>query len=388
MGIFNTALQTLSEVAIQESGVSIPKTTKDNLLEEFMGTLSQFPELDAEDMVFDVRMVPVRESARLGKYLIEMEDLSRYMITNKISSIKEAVANILESNDLQGQYANTALVIDESSILNELDQLGINIPGNYPEPKPGLGKTLFGDQDALKYIRRLANTKQVIDTLCNTYGLQVVKKNYQQEGFLEDAKLKEDPDDEVLHEKDNKKKKHCNNCNNCDDCDCNDDEDDNDEELSETSLSQYKPALAANQQKPGSFHFVPPGGANSTNGNTSSTSNIVPNGGTSGVHLNTSSTPTTSSSSSSTPSTPTSSSSVSTTPSSTTTSSSSTSSRFSTIPTASSSTSTNNSGSMNNSFSTGSTSSSSNPSQSSSSSMKESARIQYIKDVLAGKYDN
>ena len=355
MGIFNTALQTLSEVAIQESGVSIPKTTKDNLLEEFMGTLSQFPELDAEDMVFDVRMVPVRESARLGKYLIEMEDLSRYMITNKISSIKEAVANILESNDLQGQYANTALVIDESSILNELDQLGINIPGNYPEPKPGLGKTLFGDQDALKYIRRLANTKQVIDTLCNTYGLQVVKKNYKQEGFLEDAKLKEDPDDEVLHEKDNKKKKHCNNC---DDCDCNDDddEDDNEEELSETSLSQYKAALAANQQKPGSFHFVPPGGANSTNGNTSSTSNIVPNGGTSGVHLNTSSTPTTSSSSSS----------ASTTPSSTTTSNSST----------------------NNNFSTGSTSSSSNPSHSFSSSMKESARIQYIKDVLAGKYDD
>lgn len=364
MGIFNTALQTLSEVAIQESGVSIPKTTKDNLLEEFMGTLSQFPELDAEDMVFDVRMVPVRESARLGKYLIEMEDLSRYMITNKISSIKEAVANILESNDLQGQYANTALVIDESSILNELDQLGINIPGNYPEPKPGLGKTLFGDQDALKYIRRLANTKQVIDTLCNTYGLQVVKKNYKQEGFLEDAKLKEDPDDEVLHEKDNKKKKHCNNC---DDCDCNDDddEDDNDEELSETSLSQYKAALASNQQHPGSFHFVPPGGANSTNGNTSSTSNIVPNGGTSGVHLNTSSTPTTSSSSSTT-STPTSSSSASTTPSSTTTSNSST----------------------NNNFSTSSVSSSSNPSQSSSSSMKESARIQYIRDVLAGKYDN
>lgn len=360
MGIFNTALQTLSEVAIQESGISIPKTTKDNLLEEFMGTLSLFPELDAEDMVFDVRMVPVRESARLGKYLIEMEDLSRYMITNKISSIKEAVANILESNDLQGQYANTALVIDESSILNELDQLGINIPGNYPEPKPGLGKTLFGDQDALKYIRRLANTKQVIDTLCNTYGLQVVKKNYKQEGFLEDAKLKEDPDDEVLHEKDNKKRKHCNNCD-----DCNDDDDDN-EELSETSLSQYKVALAANQQHPGSFHFVPPGGANSTNGNTSSTSNIVPNGGTSGVHLNTSSTPSTSSSSSSTPSTPTSSSSASTTPSSTTTSSSST----------------------NNNFSTGSTSSSYNPSQSSSSSMKESARIQYIRDVLAGKYDD
>lgn len=352
MGIFNTALQTLSEVAIQESGVTIPKTTKDNLVEEFIGTLSQFPELDAEDMVFDVRMVPVRESARLGKYLIEMEDLSRYMITNKISSIKEAVANILESNDLKGQYVNTALVIDESSILNELEQLGVNVPGKYPEPTPGLGKTLFGDQDALKYIRRLANAKQVIDTLCNTYGLQVVKKNYQQEGFLEDTQLKENPDDEVLHEKDDKKKKHCKNC---DDCDCNDDDDEEDdnEELSETSLSQYKAALAANQQHPGTFHFVPPGGANSTNGNTSSTSNIVPNGGTSGVHLNTSSTPTTSSS-------------------------------FS-VPTPTSSPSTaNSSSSANNNMS----SPSSAPSSPTSSSMKESARIQYIKDVLAGKYDN
>ena len=38
-----------------------------------------------------------------NKYLIEMEDISRYMITNKISSLKEAIGDILECNGLEGE---------------------------------------------------------------------------------------------------------------------------------------------------------------------------------------------------------------------------------------------------------------------------------------------
>lgn len=214
MSIFNTAIQTLSEVAIQESGVKQPQTADNTLLEDFGEMLDNMPSLTEEEMRFDVRMVPVKESRKYDKYLIEMEDLSRYMITNRISSVKDAIGNILECNGLDGQFMNVALVIDEASIINEIDDLGLNISGQYPAPQPGLGETIYGRPDAMKYIRRIANTKELLDTLYNTYGIPFIKKNYTQVGLLkeetdissnnnkEDVQIKKSPDDEVLHEKD------------------------------------------------------------------------------------------------------------------------------------------------------------------------------------------
>lgn len=212
MSIFNTAIQTLSEIAIQESGVIPPQTADDSLLEEFGAMLNNMPSLTEDEMRFDVRMVPVKESTNLGKYLIEMEDLSRYMITNRIPSVRDAIGNILECNGLDGQFMNVALVIDEASILNEVDDLGINLNSKYPTPQPGLGETIYGRPDAMKYIRRIANSKELLDTLYNTYGIPFIKKNYTQVGLLkeetdlssdkEDVQMKKSPNDEVLHEKD------------------------------------------------------------------------------------------------------------------------------------------------------------------------------------------
>ena len=204
MSVFNTAIQTLSEIAIQEAGVTIPEVTRTSLLEEVKNTMDNFPTLSLDECRFDAMMVPIRENRRLGKYLIEMEDLSRYMITNQISSITEAVGDILTANDLVGQYSNIALVVDEASILDEMDQLGANISGDYPTPTPGLGNTIFGSQDNFKNLRRIANTKELLDTLYNKYGLPIVKKNYSQVGLLkenEDTKVNLKPDQTVLTEK-------------------------------------------------------------------------------------------------------------------------------------------------------------------------------------------
>ena len=163
MGVFNTAIQTLSEIAIQEAGVTIPEVTRTSLLEEVKNTMDNFPTLSLDECRFDAMMVPIRENRRLGKYLIEMEDLSRYMITNQISSITEAIGDILTANDLVGQYSNN-----------------------------------------FKNLRRIANTKELLDTLYNKYGLPIVKKNYSQVGLLkenEDTKVNLKPDQTVLTEK-------------------------------------------------------------------------------------------------------------------------------------------------------------------------------------------
>ena len=211
MSIFNTAIQTLSNVAIQEAGITLPDVTNTNLVEEFKAKLDGMDYLTEDEMRFTVEMVPVRENRRLGKYLIEMEDLSRYMITNRISNLREAVGNILECNDLVGQYDNVALIIDEASILDELASLGINPnDGDYPDVQTGVGKTVFGDPQALKDIRRIANSKEVLDKMFNNYGLPFIKKNYKQVGLLEtveDVKVQAKPGDKVLQEKDKEKNK-------------------------------------------------------------------------------------------------------------------------------------------------------------------------------------
>ena len=232
MSIFNTAIQTLSNVAIQEAGITLPDVTNTNLVEEMKAKLDGMDYLTEDEMRFTVEMVPVRENRRLGKYLIEMEDLSRYMITNRIASLKEAVAHILECNGLVGQYDNVALVIDEASILDELAALGIDPKdGEYPEVQTGVGQTVFGHPQALRDIRRIANSKEVLDKLFSNYGLPFIKKNYKQVGLLEtveDVKMEAKPGDKVLQEKDKKP--------------------DSTTTVSETSLNDFK----AGQQPPNS----------------------------------------------------------------------------------------------------------------------------------------
>jgi hypothetical protein len=169
--------------------------------------------LTEEEMVFTEDMVVVRKSDRLGRYLIEMEDLSRYMTTNGITNMKTAVSNILEANELEGAYADVAIVVDEESILNEIEDIGYNTPNTLNTPPKGLGLAMVGKQEDFKKIRRIANSKQMMDLLTGRYGLPLVKKNYKQEGFLEAAKksaeedvvLKKDKDQDIIYEEEPKK---------------------------------------------------------------------------------------------------------------------------------------------------------------------------------------
>lgn len=212
MSLFSSTIQTLSSMAINEASVEIPKTADMNLIESVVHELDGMPYVNMDEMRFLVEMVTVRKSPRLGKYLIEMEDLSRYMITNQINDAKKAVSNILEHNGLIGQFNNVAIVIDEASLLEDLDELGYNVTRfTLQTPPKGLGLGMITkDQEDFKKIRRIANTKQMMDVLTGRYGLPLIKKNYQQEGLLEaaeDVQIKKKSDEEVIHEGDKKKDK-------------------------------------------------------------------------------------------------------------------------------------------------------------------------------------
>lgn len=218
MPIFNTAIKTLSEMCLMENGVEVPKKTTTNIAEELKEELKDMPCLSEEECIFPASLVPVRENSRLGKYLIEMEDLSRFMITNQIHSARDAVGYILKENGLDGYYDHVALVIDEASILDEIADLGLGADNSNQYSQTGLGTGLWGDQKNVMHYRRMANSKQMLDLFTNRYGLPFVKKNYNvglmnedcdcdcdddddDDEHEEDVQLKVNPDDQVIHEK-------------------------------------------------------------------------------------------------------------------------------------------------------------------------------------------
>lgn len=177
MSLFNSAIQTLSEMAVNESTMELPKAAAPALVDELLETLNNMDSLNENEMIYTVDMIPVRASDRLQKYLIEMEDISRFMLTNGITNISEAVHTILEYNGIGDQMANVALVVDEASILQEVEALGYNI--SKPDANPtGLGKGLLGPHLDINKFRRFANSKELIDTISGRYGLPLVKKNY------------------------------------------------------------------------------------------------------------------------------------------------------------------------------------------------------------------
>lgn len=180
MGIFKETTQMLSEIAIQENGVTIPKTTSPTVLNDIRSFLESIPSLTEADVYHGVDLIPVKECREPNskyKYIIEMEDLSRYMLTNNIRNLKEAFCNVLEHNGISNYFHKTAIAIDEASILGEIAALGIDI-SKPPVTTAGLAKDLLGDYLDLDKFRRFANSKEMLDQVTNKYGIAVVKKSY------------------------------------------------------------------------------------------------------------------------------------------------------------------------------------------------------------------
>lgn len=180
MSIFKETTQIISELAIKENGVTIPKTTSPTVLNDIRLFLESIPSLTDADIYHGVELIPVKECREANskyKYIIEMEDISRYMMTNNINNLKEAFSNILEHNGISNYFHQTAIAIDEASILGEISALGIDIskPAN---TTVGLGKCLLGDNLDLDKFRRFANSKEMLDQITNRYGIAVVKKKY------------------------------------------------------------------------------------------------------------------------------------------------------------------------------------------------------------------
>lgn len=206
MGLLSSTIQNLSNMALNESSVEIPQVAPPALVDEFKAMLDTMPVLEQEEMVFPVYAVPVRSCSRLGRYLIEMEDLSRYMITNGKTNIMEAISEIGEYNGIRLDDTNCAMVIDEASILQEMDELGMNIGGSNSNDGNIGTVGLLGVHTDLGKFRRFANSREFVDVVSNKYGLPIVKKNYTI-GLIEPTKDTIRHDGNVQESADEKMKK-------------------------------------------------------------------------------------------------------------------------------------------------------------------------------------
>lgn len=181
MNLFKNTTQILSELAIKDSSISCPKSTRESILEQVQTLVESYPSVNTEEMKFYAEMVPVKKSNRLGVYLVEMEDISRYMMTNNITSIQEAISNIKAVNKID-EYSNFGLVLDEQALLEEIDAVGaagaadgkvpVNVNGNFVTG-------LLGDASMTQKFRKFANSKEFLDKLEGIYGLKLFKKNYE-----------------------------------------------------------------------------------------------------------------------------------------------------------------------------------------------------------------
>ena len=118
MGLSNTTTSILIECARIESANIVRESMTDNVLESFYHQLLNLEEVDESSITYDEETVKVMQEKGTERFLIEFEDLSRYMIDNKATA-KDSISKICEHYEIS--EAMTHVVIESmDNILNQL----------------------------------------------------------------------------------------------------------------------------------------------------------------------------------------------------------------------------------------------------------------------------
>ena len=75
MSMFNSVIQSLSEMTIKENSINVPTTTSNNVMEELLEMVENLPLLNERECKFPVQAVPIINTNNYG-YLIELADNS------------------------------------------------------------------------------------------------------------------------------------------------------------------------------------------------------------------------------------------------------------------------------------------------------------------------
>lgn len=120
MGLSNTTTTILAECAKIESANIVRESMTDNKKEDFYHQLLKLEEVDESSISYDEETVKVMQEKGTERFLIEFEDLSRYMLDNGVTA-KTAISKICEHYDIS--EAMTHVVIESmDNILNQITE--------------------------------------------------------------------------------------------------------------------------------------------------------------------------------------------------------------------------------------------------------------------------
>jgi len=162
MSLFKNPMALITEMSRGECpGKCNDDLTVDLTHIDFSALLDDMQSISMGELKFTEAMVTVRECSRLGFDLVEIDELAKYMQSNKIRNFKEAIENIAEH--CERDASKFAIVIDESAIKEAIQE------AEY---------TLKCPDDILRKakINGIVDTKKVLDMLYDN-GLNVVKKS-------------------------------------------------------------------------------------------------------------------------------------------------------------------------------------------------------------------
>ena len=113
MGLFKNSLELIAEISKMEAGNTTKIINSKSVGVEFDTVLAGMEKLTPKELTYVPEAVNVHKNKRLDCYVVEMDDLAKYMISANISSFKEAVDNIAEAYSIDS--SKIALCIDEAS---------------------------------------------------------------------------------------------------------------------------------------------------------------------------------------------------------------------------------------------------------------------------------
>lgn len=148
MGLYNSATDILRECAKIESANIVRESVANSQVEDFYSKLLNLEEIEEGYLDYDAEKVGVHVYTS-GRYLIEFDDLSKYMLTNKLTA-KDAISKICEHYDIN--EADTHVVIESmDNIMNQLAEAkvctesGNSLIKNYGKDKMELTYVQFNE---------------------------------------------------------------------------------------------------------------------------------------------------------------------------------------------------------------------------------------------------
>lgn len=158
MSLFKSPFELLTE-ACKAEDAELCDANIDDIEQDLDDTFGDIEELDDDDeLSYTVEMVNVIEQKTSTgcRYLVEMDNLAKYMMSANITDVSEAVSNIAESNSLE--VDTMCVVIESEDYLLSLLQEARKAKG----PASTRAKHIKADLEVINMVK--------------TKGLKVLKK--------------------------------------------------------------------------------------------------------------------------------------------------------------------------------------------------------------------